>query len=48
MNALLGAHNVWDIVEKCFNEPENEAALTQDQNTALKDSRKLSTSSIKH
>ena len=40
MKALLRAHNVWDIVEKGFSELENEAALTQDQNTALKDSRK--------
>ena len=40
MKALLGAHDVWDVVEKGFNEPENEAALSQDQNTALKDSRK--------
>ena len=40
MKDLLGAHDVWDIVKKGFNEPENEAALTQDQNTVLKDSRK--------
>ncbi|KAL5578996.1 hypothetical protein UlMin_011438 [Ulmus minor] len=40
MKALLGVHDVWDVVEKGFIEPENEAALTQDQNTALKDSRK--------
>ena len=40
MKALLGAHDVWDVVEKSFSEPENEAALTQDQNTTLKDSRK--------
>ena len=40
MKALLGAHDVWDVVEKGFSEPENEAALTQDENTTLKDSRK--------
>ena len=52
MKALLGAHNVRDIIEKGFSEPKNEAAFMQDQNIALKDSekrmRKLSTSSIKH
>ncbi|KAL5542206.1 hypothetical protein UlMin_035326 [Ulmus minor] len=40
MKALLGAHDVWDIVEKGFSEPENEDALTQDQKSTLKDSRK--------
>ncbi|KAL5542030.1 hypothetical protein UlMin_009740 [Ulmus minor] len=38
--ALFGAHDVWEIIGKGFNEPKNEAALIQDQNTALKDSRK--------
>ena len=27
MKALLGAHDVWDIVEKGFSELENEATL---------------------
>lgn len=40
MKALLGAHDVWDVIEKGFNEPENEDALTQDQKTVLEDSRK--------
>ncbi|KAL5575112.1 hypothetical protein UlMin_016811 [Ulmus minor] len=40
MKALLGAHDVWDVVEKSFSEPKNEVVLTQDQITALKDLRK--------
>ena len=40
MKALLGEYDVWDILEKGFNKPENEDALTQDQKTVLKDSRK--------
>ena len=40
MKALLGAHDVWDLVENGYNEPQNEDALTQDQKTTLKDLRK--------
>ncbi|KAL5566635.1 hypothetical protein UlMin_029799 [Ulmus minor] len=40
MKTLLGSHDVWEIVEEGFIEPKNEAALIQDQNTALKDLRK--------
>ncbi|KAE8705324.1 hypothetical protein F3Y22_tig00110429pilonHSYRG00698 [Hibiscus syriacus] len=43
MKALLGSQDVWDIIEKCYNEPTNDdvfATLTLDQKTTLKDSRK--------
>ncbi|XP_048432207.1 uncharacterized protein LOC103936314 [Pyrus x bretschneideri] len=40
MKALLGAHDVWEVMEKCYTEPENEATLSQPQNESLKDSRK--------
>ncbi|XP_068337580.1 uncharacterized protein [Pyrus communis] len=40
MKALLGAHDVWEVVEKGYTEPEDEAILSQPQNESLKDSRK--------
>ena len=40
MKALLGAHDVWDIVEKCFIVLENEATLTAAQKENLKDLEK--------
>ncbi|KAK4350878.1 hypothetical protein RND71_030191 [Anisodus tanguticus] len=43
MKAFLGSQDVWDIIEKGYNEPANDAAfvaLTSDQKTILKDSRK--------
>ncbi|KAH9650283.1 hypothetical protein KPL70_026315 [Citrus sinensis] len=40
MKALLGAHDVWDIVEKGFIVPENEATLTAAQKENLKDLKK--------
>ncbi|KAH9648378.1 hypothetical protein KPL70_025559 [Citrus sinensis] len=40
MKALLGAHDVWDIVEKDFIVPENEATLIAAQKENLKDLKK--------
>ena len=40
MNALLGAHDVWEVVEKGLSEPDDEATLTQVQKESLKDLRK--------
>ncbi|KAK6120837.1 hypothetical protein DH2020_045420 [Rehmannia glutinosa] len=40
MKALLGAHEVWDIVEKGYVEPQDEATLSQTQKDNLKESRK--------
>ncbi|GAU28885.1 hypothetical protein TSUD_293370 [Trifolium subterraneum] len=38
--ALLGAHDVWEIVEKGLVIPENEGTLSQTQEDSLRDSRK--------
>ena len=40
MKALLGAHAVWEIVEKGYSEPNEEASLSQTQKDSSKDSRK--------
>ncbi|GAU10225.1 hypothetical protein TSUD_418740, partial [Trifolium subterraneum] len=40
MVALLGAHDVWEIVEKGLVIPENEGTLSQTQKDSLRDSRK--------
>ncbi|GAU51853.1 hypothetical protein TSUD_416370 [Trifolium subterraneum] len=40
MVALLGAHDVWEIVEKGLVIPENETTLSQTQKDSLRDSRK--------
>ena len=40
MKALLGAHDVWDVVEKRFIVLENEATLTAAQKENLKDLKK--------
>ncbi|KAH9671981.1 hypothetical protein KPL70_017541 [Citrus sinensis] len=40
MKALLGAHDVWNVVEKGFIVPENEATLTAAQKENLKDLKK--------
>ncbi|CAN6715858.1 unnamed protein product [Malus baccata var. baccata] len=39
MKALLGAHDVWEVVEKGYTELEDEATLSQPQKESLKDSR---------
>ena len=40
MKALLGAHDVWDVMEKCFIVPENETTLNAAQKENLKDLKK--------
>ena len=40
MKALLGAHDVWDVVEKVFIMLENEATLTAAQKENLKNLKK--------
>ncbi|XP_068651551.1 uncharacterized protein [Aristolochia californica] len=40
MKTFLGVHDVWDIVENGFSEPEKEDVLTQEQKISLKDLRK--------
>ncbi|XP_017431761.1 uncharacterized protein LOC108339125 [Vigna angularis] len=40
MVALLGAHDVWEVVEKGHIEPENVESLSQAQKDSLRDSRK--------
>nr|KYP38574.1 Retrovirus-related Pol polyprotein from transposon TNT 1-94 [Cajanus cajan] len=40
MVALLGAHDVWEVVEKGHTEPENVESLSQAQKDSLRDSRK--------
>ena len=40
MKALLGVHVVWDVVEKGFIVPENEATLTAAKKENLKDLKK--------
>ena len=37
--ALLGAHDVWKIVEKGYTEQENEGSLFQTQRDSLRNSR---------
>jgi hypothetical protein len=39
INALLRAHNVWDIVETGYVEPENPSTMTVPQMKALKEKR---------
>ena len=40
MKALLGAHGIWDVVEKGLIVPENEATLTAAHKANLKDFNK--------
>ena len=40
MKALLGSHEAWEIVEKGYDEPENEGAINQSQKNNLPKSRK--------
>ena len=40
MKALLGAYDVWDVMEKGFIMPKNEATLTAAQKQNLKDLKK--------
>ncbi|XP_022633048.1 uncharacterized protein LOC111241016 [Vigna radiata var. radiata] len=41
MVALLGSHDVWEVVEKGHIEPENVESLSQAQKDSLRDSRKI-------
>ncbi|KAL5781316.1 hypothetical protein ACOSP7_006345 [Xanthoceras sorbifolium] len=40
MKALLGAHDVWEVIEKGYTKPEDESTLSKTQKDSLKDSRK--------
>ncbi|XP_061337601.1 uncharacterized protein LOC133284573 [Gastrolobium bilobum] len=40
MKALLGSQDVWEVVEKGYNEPQEGVHLSQAQRDSLKDSRK--------
>ncbi|XP_020572407.1 uncharacterized protein LOC110019170 [Phalaenopsis equestris] len=40
MKALLGAHDVWEVVEKSYDEPSDESILSTTQKDSLRDLRK--------
>ncbi|XP_020586292.1 uncharacterized protein LOC110028686 [Phalaenopsis equestris] len=40
MKALLGAHDVWEVVEKGYDEPSDESVLSTTQKDSLRDLRK--------
>lgn len=40
MKAILGSHEVWDIVEQGYDEPKNEGNLNEAQKDALQKNRK--------
>ena len=46
MKALLGAHDIWDIIDKGYSEPQNEASLSQSEKDSLKDLRKKDKKSL--
>lgn len=37
---FLDEHDVWEVVEKCYNKPKNEVGLSQTQKDGLRYSRK--------
>ena len=40
MKALLGSHDAWDIIERGYDEPLGDVALTVAQRDALRESMK--------
>ncbi|XP_074559994.1 uncharacterized protein LOC141816064 [Curcuma longa] len=40
MKALLGAHDIWEVVEKGYDEPNDESVLSSTQKDSLKDLKK--------
>ena len=40
MKALLGSQDMWEMVDNGYNEPRDEATLSQTHMDSLKDSRK--------
>ena len=40
MKALLGAHDVWEVIEKCYDEVKEKSAISSTQKDNLKDARK--------
>ena len=40
MKTLFCSQGIWDLIEKGFNEPQDESTLTQDENDKLQDNKK--------
>lgn len=40
MKDLIEAHYIWEVVEKCYKESQDEDSLIQTQKNVSKDSRK--------